>query len=243
MKRMGFFALRNAKEILRDKLTLIFGLGFPVILLLLLSLIQSNIPVPLFEIASLAPGAAVFGLSFISLFTGLLIAKDKTTSFLTRLFSSPLTAPDYILGYSLPMLPIATAQMLICFAVALALGLPFSGRIFLCLFATLPAAVLFIGLGLLCGTLFNDKQVGGLCGALLTNVSAWLSGTWFDVALLGSWFEKLAFVLPFANAVKVGRMILAGQGDFGPSLLNVSAWALGILILAILLFRLRMKKF
>lgn len=240
---MGCFALRNAKEILRDKLTLIFGLGFPVVLLLLLSLIQANIPIPLFEIASLAPGATVFGLSFIALFTGLLIAKDKTTSFLTRLFSSPLTATDYILGYSLPMLPIAILQMFVCFGVSLALGLPFSGRIFLTVLATIPAAVLFIGLGLLCGTLLNDKQVGGMCGALLTNLSAWLSGTWFDVALLGKAFERVAYILPFANAVKAGRLILAGQGGFALPLLNVSAWALGTLILAIVLFRLRMKKF
>ena len=44
------FAKRTAKEILRDPLTLAFGLGFPVVLLLLLSAIQANIPVPLLRV-------------------------------------------------------------------------------------------------------------------------------------------------------------------------------------------------
>lgn len=92
------FASRNRKELLRDPLNLAFGIGFPVVLLLLLSAIQANIPVSLFEISSLSPGVAVFGLSFMSLFSGTLIAKDRTTSFLMRLFASPLTASDFILG-------------------------------------------------------------------------------------------------------------------------------------------------
>ena len=63
------FAKRCLKEILRDPLNLAFGLGFPVAILLLLSAIQTNVPVELFAIESLAPGAAVFGLSFMTLFS------------------------------------------------------------------------------------------------------------------------------------------------------------------------------
>ena len=51
--KMLSFASRNAKEILRDPLTVAFGLGFPLILILLLSAIQANVPVPLFEIGQL----------------------------------------------------------------------------------------------------------------------------------------------------------------------------------------------
>lgn len=90
MKTLSF-SVRNTKEILRDKLNLAFGLGFPVVVLLL-SLIQSNIPVELFAIDKLAPGIAVFGLSFISLFSGMLIAKDRTSAFMLRLFASPMMA-------------------------------------------------------------------------------------------------------------------------------------------------------
>ncbi|MBR4950019.1 MAG: ABC transporter permease, partial [Clostridia bacterium] len=60
--RMIMFARRCSKEILRDPINLCFGLGFPLVLLLLLSVIQKNIPVSLFEINILTPGITVFGL-------------------------------------------------------------------------------------------------------------------------------------------------------------------------------------
>ena len=66
--RLLTFSRRCAKEILRDPLNLCFGLGFPLVLLLLLSAIQANIPVSMFEIDTLTPGITVFGLSFITLF-------------------------------------------------------------------------------------------------------------------------------------------------------------------------------
>lgn len=241
--KMLSFALRNTKEILRDKLSLAFGLGFPLILLLLLSLIQANIPVDLFALEKLAPGVGVFGLSFIALFSGMLIAKDRASSFMHRLLSSPMRARDYIFGYTLPLLPMAVLQMGVCYMAALLLGLAPSFRILLAMAAALPAALLFIALGLLCGTLFNDKQVGGVCGALLTNLSAWLSGTWFDLALVGGGFEKAARLLPFSHAVDAGRMALAG--DFSrilPELLWVTAYALLLLFLAVWVFTGKMKK-
>ena len=60
--RMLVFARHNAREILRDPLTAIFSLGFPVVILALLTAIQANIPAPLFVLDSLTPGIAVFGL-------------------------------------------------------------------------------------------------------------------------------------------------------------------------------------
>ncbi|MBR7161364.1 MAG: ABC transporter permease, partial [Clostridia bacterium] len=179
--KMLTFAKRCAKEILRDPLNLVFGLGFPIVLLLLLSAIQSNIPVSLFEIDSLTPGITVFGLSFMTLFSSTLLARDRESSFLQRLYTTLLKAGDFILGYMLPMIPIAAAQGIACYAVALALGLRVSLRIVYAVLMMIPISVFYIALGLLCGSLFNVKQVGGICGALLTNLSAWLSGVWFDL--------------------------------------------------------------
>ncbi len=194
--KITVFAARNAKEILRDKLNLAFGLGFPLVVLLLLSAIQSNIPVALFEIGHLTPGIAVFGLSFISLFSGMLIAKDRTSSFMLRLFTSPLSAADFIFGYTLPLLPMAMGQVAVCYLAAFLLGLEISVQVLMALVVAVPPAMLFIAIGLLCGSIFTDKQVGGICGALLTNLSAWLSGTWFDLDLVGGAFKKIADLLP-----------------------------------------------
>ena len=239
--RLMVFASRNRKEILRDPLNLAFGIGFPLVLLLLLSAIQANIPVSLFEIEKLAPGIAVFGLSFVSLFSGTLIAKDRSTSFLMRLFASPLSASDFILGYALPLLPMAVLQSAICFVAAFFLGMSLNVNVLLALVVLLPTAVLFIGIGLLAGTVFNDKQVGGICGALLTNLSAWLSGTWFDLNLVGGAFKSVAYSLPFVHAVDAAKAAVAGDYQaILPHLLWVCAYAVVIMAVAVIVFKSKM---
>ena len=241
--RMAALAKRNMQEILRDPLNLAFGLGFPVVLLLLLSAIQANVPVSLFEIAHLTPGITVFGLAFMSLFSATILAKDRGSALLQRLYTTPLTAMDFILSYTLPILPIALGQSLVCYAVAMALGLEFSANILLAMVMILPVSLLFVGIGLLCGSLLNDKQVGGICGALLTNLSAWLSGTWFDLDLVGGVFRKIAYCLPFIHAVEMERAVLAGDfsGIF-PHLWWVLGYGVGVLALAVVCFLQQMKR-
>ena len=210
MRRMTF-AKRCAKEILRDPINLAFGLGFPLVLLLLLSSLQANIPVHLFEIDTLTPGITVFGLSFMTLFSATLIAKDRESAFLQRLYTTALTGMDFILGYMLPMLPIALAQASICYLLAIPLGLTVSIRIVYAILGILPMAIFNIALGLLCGSVLGVKQVGGICGALLTNLSAWLSGVWFDLNLVGGSFERIAGLLPFVHAAKMEKALFAGE--------------------------------
>ena len=241
--RMLTFAKRNAKEILRDPLTVLFGLGFPLVLILLLSAIQANVPVPLFEIAHLTPGITVFGLSFMTLFSSFLISKDRGSSLLQRLYTTPLRPIDFILGYTLPIIPFAVAQSIICYLVALILGLEITVNILFAILFIIPISILFIALGLLFGSILSDKQVGGICGALLTNLSAWLSGTWFDLELVGGTFKKIAYALPFVHAVELERAVLAGTFEnILPHLLWVLGYAALSLAVAILLFLRQMKK-
>lgn len=239
--RIRAFAKRNMKELLRDPLTLLFGLGFPLVLLLIMTLIQSNIPVHIYELEILAPGIASFGLTFMALFSGLLIAKDRTSAFLARLTASPMTAADFLLGYLLPVLPMAVGQSVICLAAAVALGLPLSWRLAAAVLSLIPSAFLYIGLGLLCGTLFNDKQVGGICGAVLTNVTAWLAGIWFDLSLIGGPFQTVANLLPFVHGVDGAKAAVAGNwAAMGIHLAVVTGWAAMVLLGAAALFRWKM---
>ena len=241
--RMLTFANRNTKELLRDPLNLFFGLGFPLVLILMLSAIQANIPVSLFEIQYLTPGITVFGLSFMTLFSATIIAKDRGSSLLQRLYTTPLTPTDFILGYTLPIIPIAVAQSVICYFVAILLGLEITVNILYAVLLIVPISVLFIALGLLFGSILSDKQVGGICGALLTNLSAWLSGTWFDLELVGGVFRKVAYMLPFVHAVEMERAVLAGRFlDIFPHLWWVLGYAVAALALAVLLFLRQMKK-
>lgn len=246
MKKTLFFARRNWLEMRRDPISLFFGVAFPLILLLLLSLINRSIPAEaqmhLFEIENLAPGIAVFSLSFLTLFSAMLISKDRTSAFVLRLYCSPLSGSGFIVGYVLPLLPMAAAQMAVCFLAAVVMGLTVSWNILLCIAVSLPIMVFYIAVGLLCGTLLSEKAVGGACGALLTNVSAWLSGTWFSLDLIGGGFRKVAYCLPFANAVDAARAALAGRtGEIGKNLWIVLAWAFAAMFLAVVIFAQRRK--
>ena len=240
--RMLVFAKRNLKEIIRDPLNLCFLFGFPIVLMLLLSAIQANIPVSMFEINHLAPGVVVFGLAFMTLFSATLISKDRQSSFVQRLYTTPMTSLDFILGYTLPMIPVALAEAIAGYVIAIILGLDVNVNIILAIIFIIPVALLYIGIGLLCGSVLNDKQVGGICGALLTNVSAWLSGIWFDLELVGGVFKKMAYALPFVHSVEMERALIAG--DFSRAVSHMW-WVIGyaavIIVAAVLLFLKQMK--
>lgn len=234
---------RTTWEIVRDPLNLAFGLGFPLVLLLLLSAIQTNVPVDLFAIDRLTPGISVFGLAFIALFSATLVARDRESALLQRLYTAPLTAGDFIFGYVLPLAPMAAVQAAVCYLAAIPLGLTVSVRMIWAVLLDLPAALLFIGLGLLCGSVMNVKQVGGICGALLTNLTAWLSGTWFDLELVGGAFQRIAYALPFVHAVELDRAALSGDwASVMPHLWWVLAYAAAALAAAVLLFLRQMKR-
>lgn len=241
--KMMTFARRCAKEILRDPLNLGFGLGFPLVLLVLLSSLQANIPVSLFEIDTLTPGITVFGLSFMTLFSATLIARDRESALLQRLYTTPLTGFDFILGYMLPILPIAVGQTVICYLFALPLGLTLSVNMLYAVIGIIPVAIFNIALGLLCGSVFSVKQVGGICGALLTNLSAWLSGVWFDLKLVGGLFEKTANALPFVHAAEMEKALFSGNfGAAAPHILPILLYGVFLTVAAVLCFLGQMKK-
>lgn len=242
--KMLYFSSRNFKEMIRDPLVIVFSLGFPIVLLLLLSTIQKNVPVELFEITKLAPGIVVFGLSFMSLFTATVISKDRSSSFLQRLYTTPMSAFDFLLGYILPVIPISLMQSIVCYFVAIFLGLKISINIVYAILFIIVISLLFISIGLLFGSILNDKQVGGICGALLTNLTAWLSGVWFDLSLVGGAFEKAAHMLPFYHAVKIEQAAINGcfEGIF-VDLFWVLGYTIIVFCLAVFFFIRQSKKY
>ncbi len=230
--RAWIISRRTAKEILRDPLSLAFGIGFPVVLLALFALIQASVPIRMFEPENLTPGIAVFGLSFVTLFTALLLAKDRSSALLQRLYTTPLTARDFVFGYTLPMIPISVCQVILCYTVSMPFGLTPSVRIIPAVLLTAPVCLFYIALGLLFGSILTDNQVGGICGALVTTLSGWLAGAWFDLKAIGGAIEKIAYALPLVHAVELGKSALSGSYDgVGVHL----AWVLGYSVLAMAL--------
>lgn len=244
--RIVLFAKRNTKEILRDPINLFFGLGFPLILLMLLSIINASIPAEanntMFSIENLAPGLAMFGTAFMALFSGMLLSKDRASSFLMRLFASPMTSFDFILGYTLPMIVMASAQAAITLLASCIVGLEFTVNLLLTILVTTLTSLLFVGFGLLFGSLLDDKAVGGICGALLTNVAGWLSGVFIPIDLIGGAFKKAADILPFYHSVQAIQAVLHGNfGELLPHLTVVLGYSVVIFALAVIVFQRKMS--
>lgn len=246
--RIFLFSKRNIKEILRDPINLFFSLGFPLVLLALLSIINSAIPpdIPpeakntMFQIKNLAPGLAMFGSVFMALFAGMLLSKDRTSSFLTRLFTSPMTATDFILGYTFPMIIMTVVQASITLLVAGIFGLDINVNIILAIIITAFTSLLFIGTGLFFGSLLNEKAVGGICGALLTNIAGWLSGVFIPIDLIGGAFKTITNILPFYHSVEAIKLSLNGDFNILPHLSIVMGYTGIIFVFAIITFNRKM---
>ncbi len=223
---------------LRSPLSIILGLGFPIMMLVLLSVLNRSVPTPvdMFAIKRLTPGIAVFSFTFTTLFVGLLISQDRASSFLARLYSSPMKAGDFILGYMLPMIPLTIAQSVICFGAAMLFGYEVSINTLFSVLALIPSGIFYIALGVLFGSLCNERAVGGV-GSIVINLATLSAGVWFPLEdMKGTVFYKVCKSLPFYHTVNVGR-----GGDIRASLLWVLISAAVMTVIAVLVFRHKMS--
>lgn len=245
------FAGRVGKEIRRDPLSYIFCLGFPIVMLVVMSIVDSSIPaqanMTVFHIYNLAPGIAYFGLTFVMLFTGIQVSKDRTTALLLRLYASPMKPADYVTGYTLPVCILGIVQMAICFAAAFLVGLckgyAFSfSAILLSMLLLVPSLLMFTGIGILFGSAVSEKAAPGLCSIIISAVGM-IGGIWMDLDGIGGLMKKIAWAMPFYHGVALARL------PFGEGLSEMSGhliWTLGSAVLfyalSIVVFTSRMKK-
>ena len=246
IRRVLVLAKRNIKEILRDPVNLFFGLIFPVIFLLILSGINSNASAqsynPAFSIEVLTPGIATFAPVFMALFSGMLLSKDRTSSFLMRLYTSPATSSDFLFGYTLPMIIISVVQSTITFLVAMVLGFSFTINVIPTIIVIIPITLLYIAIGLLCGCVMSEKAVGGVCGALLTILAGWFAGIWFPLDLIGGMLKTISEILPFYHAAQTAMATLKGDFlDIIPHLSIVVIYDILLFSIAIFIFTKKMK--
>lgn len=245
------FAVRTWKEIMRDPLSYIFCLGFPLVMLVIMSIIDKSIPaeagMQVFRIRNLAPGIAYFGLTFVMLFTSVQVSKDRTTALLLRLYASPMKSVEYIFGYTMPVVVLAVVQMVICFGVSFVIGLSTGdilsiSEILLSIAALLPSVVLFVGFGILFGTLVNEKAAPGLCSILISGAGM-IGGIWMDIDGLGGAIKTVARALPFYHGVSLARLPFCETAD---GTVEHFLWTMvcGVMVygLAVTVFRSKMKK-
>ncbi len=236
-----YFAQRNFKEILRDPLSLILGVLLPVFFILLFTIISKNAPIEVFKPVSIVPGITIFGFTFITMFLGLLIAKDKSTSFLTRLFISPLKPKDFIIGYSIPLLPFSLIIGVACLIVGVFVGLPVSLKIVYTLISFIPYILFSVFVGIFLGVVCNEAQIMAI-GNIYIIASALLGGAWMDLNMLGDTIKNITEFLPFSHAIEFSRIILSDrQENIWIHLIIVSGYAIIFFFLSVYFFTRKMK--
>ena len=245
VKRIGTLAGRNVKEIRRDPLSLIFMMAMPLLMEILFYYLFHSLSSQ-FEMSLLAPGIVVFSQAFLALFTGLLIAIDRGSSFLTRLYVSKARSFEFIFGYAIALLPFALLQSVLFFAVGGVLDPTlWSVRMVVAILISLIPSVLFIGLGILLGVLCTEKSVGGVASIIIAGQSM-LSGMWFPMEQLSGGMITLMNVLPFRSATLLVHNALGGVtdtwADFGRPLLIVLAYAAVAMAAAVVLFKQKMRE-
>lgn len=250
MSKTTAFSARNFKELIRDPLSYIFCLGFPLVMLAVMTMVNDGIPaeakMTIFRIDNLAGGIAVFGLTFIMLFMCLTVSKDRSGAFLMRLYSTPMTSGNFIAGYLLPSLLLSVLQIVVTFTASFVIaaikGVEMSvGGLLLSVVTLLPTIVMFISLGLLFGTIFSEKAAPGLCSVVISFAS-FLGGVWFDVDSTSGVLANICNALPFVHSVKTARMTCALNFDgLTIHLLITSAYAAAVTVLSIIVFKRKMK--
>lgn len=233
------FAKRNIKEIFRDPISVFFCILFPIFILVIFQ--QFNIPSEVYNVQNFAPGIIIFGFSFITLFTGTLVSKDRSTSFLTRLYSSPMKMKDYLLGYIFALVPVALMQSTLFIVVSLFYGMEFNFNLILTILVSLPISALFICLGILFGSIFTDKQAPAL-SSIIIQLVAFTSGLWFDIEQLGGVIKTISSVLPFKYCVDILRALFNKTDILISDISILSGYIVLVAILSILIFKKRTKE-
>ncbi len=252
MSRTVTFAKRNLIEISRDTLSYIFCIGFPAIMMIVMTLINESIPkeagMTIFRIDNLSGGIAIFGQMFVMLFTALTVSKDRSTSFLVRLFASPMKSSDFTNGYLLPMVLISFVQGVMSFVLAIVISLLVGFKLQVLgllagLVVLLPSAVMFSSIGLIFGTILSEKSAPGMC-SIIISLGSFLGAIWFDAESTGGVLYKICKCLPFIYCTKSVRAAIHldfGMESFVMPLLIVTGCALVLAVLASVLFKTKMK--
>ncbi len=251
MNRKLAFATRNIKELMRDPLGYIFCVGFPLVMLIIMTVVDQSIPkeaVKTFHIENLAPGVAVFGQMFVMLFTSLNLANDRAGTFLMRLYATPMTAGDLTAGYIIPMLIVAVVQSLITFAASFIISIIIGSTLdilgmIMCMLSLIPSALMFIGFGLIFGVLFNEKSAPGIC-SIIISLGGFFGGIWFDAQTTGGVMLKICKCMPFFYCTKSARAAITldfSWDAFLFPLIIVTLCAAALLALSCLTFSKKMR--
>ncbi len=192
----------------------------------------------------IAPGIIIFGLLILIPTSARMIVLDKEKGFLSRLLTTPTRPWEFLLGYSLCLVAIAIAQIIIFMAVAWILGMNVVGSLWLAFLIFFLAGLCSIGIGMVVASLSkSENQSESLCWIFAMPL-AMLSGCWFSIEMMPSYLRNVAYAFPYAHTIDASRAVLirgVGMGAISHELLFLAGWTAGIFIIGVFLFRKSMR--
>jgi ABC-2 type transport system permease protein len=108
------------------------------------------------------------------------------------------------------------------------------GEILLLSASQLPILLTNVFLGILFGTIFNDKTAPGICSVFISAAGV-LGGCWMPLETMGG-FETLCRCLPFYPSVYLGRIFTNATNALGGVYAFNSIAALGLIPIFLCLF-------
>ena len=231
------FAKRNFKELIRDPLSFIFAIALPMFLLFIFQMF--TIPNQIYQIKNFTPGIIVFGFGFITLFTCMLVSKDRSSSLLIRLGVSPMKSSDYILGYMLSLVPLIIIQNILFFTLAIILGLEFSINIIFTVLVSIVVGIFYIAVGVLIGSCFNEKAAPPLSSVVIQLI-CFTSGMYFPKEAMGKVFIVICKILPFESSLNIVRGVMNNTSIGLRSILTFSLYTIAIVVISSLVFNKKM---
>lgn len=244
MKALFSLTKRNLKETLRDPLSLIFCLAFPILMLILMQAIILNIQnaPENFKIENYASGICVFGYTFISMFVALQIASDKNTSFIKRLNIAPTNKFVYYLSFVFSSLPLAIAQTILFFLIALIFKFPFNANFALSIIYLIPSALFYICLGIMIGIICkNEKQTGPISSIFISLVGIF-GGIFMPISALSKGFASFVNALPFTHTILISSELQSrGASAIYPHILFVLGYTALCIIISLMIELIRKK--
>jgi ABC-2 type transport system permease protein len=184
------------------------------------------------------PGIAVYGLMILISTAAQIIAGDREKGFLSRMFTTPARPSDFILGYSLPFIPVLIVSTLVYLGVGMALGLTIVGNLGYAFLIFFLIGLCSIGIGMIVGSLIKSESQAGISWLFIVPM-AMISGAWFTVDRMPAALKSVAGALPFIHAMDASRAIINGS-SFSAIILDIywlAGWAVVLFAAGIILFR------
>ncbi len=192
----------------------------------------------------IAPGIIIFGLLILIPTSARIVVRDKEKGFLSRLLTTPARPLDFVSGYSLCLVFIAIAQIIIFIAAAWVFGMDIVGSLWLAFLIFLLVGLCSIGIGMVVASLSkSENQAEPLCWIFAMPL-AMLSGCWFSIEMLPSYLRNIAYAFPYAHAIDASRSVLirgVGLEAINSDLLFLVGWAAVIFTIGVILFRRSMR--